>query len=113
MDSHGSHSPVAPGQGATHRPAGVVVPLRQQAAQPLLYSWQASDGRRGSCGITSDPNRAGELLADAMLRLAPGGTGTFRMVRLDAVAPQPSYVYGRVLARYRRSMTEVVEETGP
>lgn len=45
-----------------------------------------------------------------MDRLAPGGVGMFRIVRLDPGARAPSYIHGRVLARLLRSSTMVVSE---
>lgn len=115
MDSHGSEPPTTPPvQGATSRSVGAdVTRCRQTHSHPILFSWQASDARRGSCGVTSDPLKAGQLLEAAMTRLAPGGVGMFRIVRLDPGARVPSYVQGRVLARLRRSSAVVVSEKIP
>jgi hypothetical protein len=68
-----------------------------------FFSWVATDcSGRGACGITAESERAAALLTEALGLLAPGATGTVRLVRLDRHARQPSYIYGRTLLRLRR-----------
>ncbi|MEU6721894.1 hypothetical protein ABZ897_61560 [Nonomuraea sp. NPDC046802] len=72
-----------------------------------FYSWTARDGRgHGSCGVTDEPGRASMRLNDALDALAPGASGSVRLVRLDRHARQPSYIHGKVLLRIRRDRTE-------
>jgi len=69
-----------------------------------FYSWSALDSRGdGAAGVTADRSRAGQLLAEALKRLAPDATGICETVWLDRSARQPSYVHGPVVARLRRS----------
>ncbi|MEV0346085.1 hypothetical protein AB0H88_09970 [Nonomuraea sp. NPDC050680] len=68
-----------------------------------FFSWMATDySGRGACGVSGESERAAALLTEALGLLAPGATGTVRLVRLDRHARQPSYIYGRTLLRLRR-----------
>lgn len=65
-----------------------------------FYAWSAGDQHgQGACGVTGEPKRAAALLNEALDALAPGATGSVRLVRLDRFASSPSYIYGQTLLR--------------
>lgn len=69
----------------------------------VFYSWSAHDrGGRGAGGVTLQPDRATQLLSNAISELAPGATGTIRPARIDRQAWPSAYVYGPTLVRARR-----------
>ena len=78
-----------------------------------FYAWTASDeSGRGACGITGRPERAAALLTRSLGELAPGATGTIRLVRLDRLARRPSYIYGPTVLRLRRTEQAAVIVVG-
>ncbi|MEU4231477.1 hypothetical protein AB0F17_44895 [Nonomuraea sp. NPDC026600] len=71
-----------------------------------FYSWYARDDLgAGSCGVTSEKERATELLVGALKTLSPGASGLVRTVRLERRARHPSYRHGEVLLRTQRDQT--------
>ncbi len=78
-----------------------------------FYAWTATDeSGRGACGITGEPGRAAVLLSRSLGSLAPGATGTVRLVRLDRLARQPSYIYGPTVLRLQRTREAAVIVVG-
>ncbi|MFK4035347.1 hypothetical protein ACI2LC_06055 [Nonomuraea wenchangensis] len=74
-----------------------------------FYEWTASDAfGRGACGVTGKHERAVALLKQSLGSLAPGATGVVRVVRLDRLARQPSYVYGPTVLRLRCAKQTVI-----
>jgi hypothetical protein len=68
-----------------------------------FYSWRARDGEgRGAGGVTGKPERAAELLVDALRNLSPGASGSVRIVHLDRSARNPSYSHGKIVLRADR-----------
>ncbi|MGN9843685.1 hypothetical protein ACTMTI_36725 [Nonomuraea sp. H19] len=74
-----------------------------------FYEWTASDEcGRGACGVTGEHERAVALLSQSLGSLAPGAMGVVRVVRLDRMARQPSYVYGPTVLRLRRAKQAMI-----
>lgn len=70
---------------------------------PPLYSWAARDGQgRGAGGVTEAPDRATELLSNAIGQLAPGASGSIQIVHFDPQALPSAYLPGPLLLRMHR-----------
>jgi hypothetical protein len=69
-----------------------------------LFAWDADGGNgRGACGVTDLRDIADMHLLDAMHTMPSGAHGQIRTARLNLLAGDRQYVYGRTLLKVRRN----------